>query len=175
MLQDHFETLNITDHLELIVHKRAEALRNLYLMESLETRDTSRNNQTSNGGAHLPLGGGTVPRNHNQPQKRFFPNSQGNHNIHRKQRSWDALGEQSTVDDLHITNAMSYATLRPNNSRIQFDPNIEKMAAISSPNLVRATMHMRGELNNSRKRMKNDIITFVNFHDICRQFSENSI
>jgi hypothetical protein len=124
-------------------------------MESLETRDTSRNNQTSNGGAHLPLGGGTVPRNHNlnqqHSQKRLFSNSHGNQNLHRKQRSWDALGEQSTVDDLHITNAMSYATLRPNNSRIQFDPNIEKMAAISSPNLVRATMHMRGELNNSRK------------------------
>ena len=135
-------------------------------MESLETRDTSRNNQTSNGGAHLPLGGGTVPRNHrtDQPQKRaLFSNSQGNHNLHRKQRSWDALGEQSTVDDLHITNAMSYATLRPNNSRIQFDPNIEKMAAISSPNLVRATMHMRGELNNSRIRMTK-LVFFLNFH-----------
>ena len=147
MLQDRAETLNITDNLDFIAHQREEALRTLYLLESQETRDTSRKNQTSNGGAHLPLGGGTVPRN--QPQKRVFPAAHAN--LHRKQRSWDAL-EPSTVDDLQITNAMSYATLRPNNSGIRFDPNIEKMAAISSPNLVRATMHMRGELNNTRKR-----------------------
>ena len=38
----------------------------------------------------------------------------------------------------------TYATIRSNH--FQSD-QIEKMAAISSPNLVRASMHMRGELN----------------------------
>ena len=47
-----------------------------------------------------------------------------------------------------MTNAApSYATIRNSkqNSHFQSD-QIEKMAAISSPNLDRATMHMRGEL-----------------------------
>ena len=48
--------------------------------------------QNSYGGQHLPLGGGTVPRN--SPSKAKVPIV----NHHHKQRSWDPL--ESGVDDL---------------------------------------------------------------------------
>ena len=56
----------------------------------------------------------------------------------------------------------TYATYRPQNSQSASQyfstDTIEKMAAISSPNLVRATMHMRGiskETKNIKKIKKN--------------------
>lgn len=71
--------------------RREERIRELYLTQKQENLDASLT-QTSNGGIHLPLGGGTIPRN--SPSKARSPVT----NHHHKQRSWDPL--ESGVDDL---------------------------------------------------------------------------
>ena len=84
--------------------RREERIRELYLTQKQENFDSSLT-QTSNGGLHLPLGGGTLPRN--------MPISKGRSpilNHHHKQRSWDCL--ESGIDDLRgITDAVLFLTL----------------------------------------------------------------
>ena len=139
--------LKETTNIRMFETRQEENLKKIYLIENQESKDFSLTKQSSHGGAHLPYGGGTLPK-HSPAHGRNGGFS------HQKQRSWDLL---DTADELRVTNAVpNYATYRrgtgneTGNNHFQSD-QIEKMAAISSPNLVRATMHMRGELSTNQK------------------------